>query len=280
MADETNKMTLPDPQYGIQHLLKPQTNYKTLYEASVADITNALYFFEDPDHILDDQAGQDGYSPELVKGMDVPEGARCLFWLPSFTYLQTATVQVGYAWSIIWRTRNLQKFRLERGPWHLPIVEGVTDTSLTPDAARALVPAAYDACVYVQPEPVSATTPDSLRAVQRIRAQDVKASYTPALGGPRIRVVGGVVTRGVIQQGVLDPATSGVGVAGASAPSYLVYDTIAKGDEMILALYRTAPPTNWGFSANAVFPGNADATLARFFDAGRTTGILVQVGTP
>jgi hypothetical protein len=263
------QVVMPDPQYGIFRILRPQSAYETFYQGVPANVLNPIYFFPNGDQ-LDGLAGQPGYSTRLIRGLPVPQGSNVILWIPNVPYAESPTVQRSYIWFLIWRVRNVATFRQDRtSPFHLALTRGVTDTTAAPvGGPRDIIPAAYETVVINQPEAVTPGFPESLRAVQHGRAEDMTMSAI-LLEGPRITPAG---VRGVIQQGVQDPGVIGTL---ATVPRFLIMSTRAKGDELIVGLYRNPVPANWDFGVAA-----ADRQLFDFFEAGQNIGIYVSVGTP
>lgn len=258
---------LPDPQYGVFRVLRPQDNFTNFYQGEAAGPTNPIYFYEEGDP-LDPQAGEVGYDPALIKGLGTPLGANLVIWTPALSYIETAVPLVirSYIWFLIWRVRNIVTFRRQRASWHMAVTRGVTDTTPVTGGERTIIPAGYEPVVYNQPEPVSATAPEAGRVVQHGRAEDMTMGITQ-LGAPFIAAG----QKGVVQQGIQDPAT----LPDAVLPRFLEMSTRSKGDELLIGIYREDTPVNWGFAL-----GEADALMADFFNDSDNNGIYVSMGTP
>jgi hypothetical protein len=270
------KTVMADAQFGVTRILRPPSGFEAIYQGQPA--TTPIYLFQNGDP-LDPFAGQAGYDPNLIAGLSVPFGARLALWIPNIFYVDDDVPPVFpvYEWIFIWRLRNVFDFRNSplRIPYHFPQVEGPIDTSFVPAQARVTLPAAYNTITYIQPEPVSATLPDSLRAVQKARAEDIKFG-TVALSGPLLDLA---LTEGVVQQGVQDPGVT----ADAIRPRFMVHEVQALGDELIVAVRRSATNVpNWGFAG--VFPANADVVFSQILGNGTGqefpfNGVYVMPGT-
>lgn len=61
---------------------------------------------------LDPNAGKPGYSNRLVRGLQVPMGARMLIWVPEVS-------GCNFTWNFAFRVRNLLDYKNTRSPYHL-----------------------------------------------------------------------------------------------------------------------------------------------------------------
>lgn len=249
-------------QFGIVRILRPYDGFEAIYEP--LDSRVPLMLTEvDPTQgpggqALDPQAGTTGYDAQLVRGLSVPLGARVLLWVPRLSPAGLAA-GVNYEWRIIWRLRSTFDYRVSRIPYHFPKQgEGVPDGA----AARVPIPAAYETVVYNQAE-VSTV---SLTTVQHALREDV--SFLP---GPNLFEVpqnpAGVA--GEIQQGIaVNTSTL------AFPPAFLLYETIAKGDELLIALMRQPSTTpTWSFALAA-----ADNEVSVFLGDGAADGPFPDIG--
>lgn len=262
-----SETVLADPQFSIVRVLRPFANYEAVYDGASA--ITPIMVTEDG-QALDQRAGQDGYDPNLVRGVETPLGSRVLLWLP-ITFYQTGAdppvFEGVYRWQILWRFRNTFDFRQDRKPYHFPRQGlGAPDSTLTPPAPRVVIPAANNTITYIQTEPASPIA----RVVQNVRSEDL--NFGSVNNSVPLTPSGAA---GVIQQGVADPTL----LAGARGPLYQVHEVQALGDEMLLGVLRdNAGATNWGFNEAGLFPANADVNLSRLFGAGDNVGVYVSVG--
>jgi len=248
----TNVMS--DPQMTVETLLRPQNDYESIYGGESRN--SPLYWFPGGEP-LDERAGQPGIDANLIRGLSVSPGSTLHLWLPNINYLiasDPVTLR-GYQWVLIWRMRNIVDYRQNRKPYHLIQNRGVTDTSVTPNEARTLIPAAYDTEV-LNVQPTFATQqPDASRPANSLRPQDIVANGD-RLQGPLLDASG---TEGAVQQGVRDPTVDST----ATRPYWLKYAVkVPAADELVLCCRRTEGPTNWTF--DGIQP--ADAGLPPFLD--------------
>jgi hypothetical protein len=231
------------PDYTHRFLLRPYEGFATQYQGQGGTIPILFSEVADPSHSLGGNPsdvlalrGEEGYDPNLVRGLKVPLGARCLLWLPSLTIGDRGTER--YRWVLIWRLRNVRDYRLtddERMPYHNPKgVPGVNDGNDPTDPERVVIAAAYETIWYSPSEPgaVDAHVVRSGRAVDlSYAAVDMQAPFLPS------------GARGAIQQGILNPAV----FADALLPLWGTYETVCKGDEVLLGLFRAT--STWDFTS-------------------------------
>ena len=256
---------LVDGQFGPQIILRPYAGFATQYQGASADtpIMFTEYVSGASSDALDPQAGTPGYSPRLMRGVAVPEGARVQILLPGAINLGGQT----YYWQIAWRMRNPGDASRQEGQlnWHFPKqAPGVADTRIGIAGARYLIPAAFETILYAQSEPGTVNT----RASGNLRIEGVSPQWDTL---PLPILPDG--TRGDYQQGVFDPGGT-IGAQSASSPSYNSYFTNAKGDELLIGLFRdTTVAPSWDFTANT----GDDRILAQMFGVGSPTDIGVYV---
>jgi hypothetical protein len=268
-----SQIVLADAQFGTARILRPPAGFEAIYDGESAGTSDPIYLFEGGSP-LDPlaEAGQPGYDPDLIKGLAVPMGARIVVWVPTIVYVSDdgPLTFKTYNWSFGWRIRNLTDYRLSRVPWHLPRGRGPDDTAGATSEPRVVIPAGYNSIIFNQPEPTSALLPQTERAVNRGRAEDLQLSAV-SLAGPLLDAGG---TRGVVQQGIEDPAV----VSGATRAGFIVHEMQALGDELIVAVYRdTSEVADWGFSSVGPFPANADFVFSRLLGSG-TGQVFPDVG--
>lgn len=269
-----------DPQFGVVSTLRPQANFATQYQGVAA---NTLIMFtqtqpngDSPPR--DPMANQTNYDSNLIRGLSCCIGQRVLIWLPKFGAVTSGGLTDVYSFRLIWRLRSLADQSLSplRQPAHMPLDRtGERDTSAPPtNQNRYVIPAATETVVYDQTEPATLLT----NVVQHARVEDIAmlgdepwtgatqnvlAPIIPALSG------GGTVT-GVIQQGILDPATY---APKATKYSYGIYETRAKGDELLIGLYRTTNLGGWNF-----LEGATDSPVSDTLNSSVDLGIYVLLG--
>lgn len=259
---------LVDGQFGPQIILRPYAGFEQRYGgvSAATPLMFTEYVTGSASDALDPQAGTPGYSSRLMRGIPVPQGARVQIMLPGVLNFADQT----YLWQIVWRMRNPGDAARQEGQlgWHFPKqANGTPDTRFAAPNSRYVIPAAFETILYAQTEPLGANT----RASGNLRIETVSPRWDylslPILPDGNT---------GEYQQGVLDPGGS-TGPSGACNPSYNSYFTNAKGDELLIGLYRdTSVDPTWNFAQNG-----ADQMVAMLFGAGTPTdvGIYVSFGS-
>lgn len=252
-----------DPQFGVARVLRPFVDFEDAYEGKA--ITVPIMVTEGGE-ILDEQAGQSGYDPTLLKGLAVPFGARVTIQLPRLNGGTSPNVY-PYTWQITWRMRNLFDNAQQRVPWHLPKQgAGVADAG----SPRVVLPASFQTVIYPEsPEPATGITNANLRTEQ---VRVIMATWNL----PYISTAG--VAQGIYQQGLFDPAVSS---SIAYLPLFGNYDCHALGDELLIGVTRDsadfsgggAAEPNWEFGV-----GGTDRNFSLLWTS-PDVGINVLVGT-
>lgn len=259
---------LVDGQFGAQVILRPFSGFETVYGTGAVPGTTPLLFNEyvggSTRDAYDAEAGQPGVSSKLVRGIAVPSGARVQVFLPSVLSQE----QAGYTWQIVWRSRNPGDAEKRDGQigWHFPKqANGAPETIATP-LSRFVIPAAYESILYNQAEP----TTDTGRATGNLRIETVspRADTIPLPLLPD-------GSEGYYEQGIIDPGSTLPYAVYGGYPSYSTFYTNAKGDEMILGLYRD--DAAWDFSI-----GGTDGLVSALFGSSAPTtniGVYVSFGS-
>lgn len=256
-----------DAQFGVARILKPFDNFEAVYQGQSLDLAIAFPGGLDP------RAGQDGMAPNLMKGLEVPLGARLLVWIP------VAVTDIGgqgitseaYRYTFIWRMRNVRDFRTDRKPYHFPRQSpGAPDSTVVPAEPRFVLPAAVDTILYEGAQP----TADQEKSLQTGYPQAYVigdlASFEP--GGEVLLPDG---SSGIIQQGVLDPNVIPTFASGGAIFQSLWLD--AAGDELIIlaeAARSHDAPAAWDFTDAALdlpfsdIYGTGNGTHAIYPDVG------------
>lgn len=266
------KTVVADAQFGIARILRPYPTFTTVYEGKPAwtqimmtEVVNgtggdAIDAFA--------AASTAGYDPNLVKGLSVPIGSRVIIWFPKLFFV-TGDTTSRYRYTLQWRLRNVFDFRQGRTPYHYPKQsQGIPDTTGGSSSPRVVIPAANQTVIYNQ-EPQPAGAAATVAANMRIEDITPGGDY-PSGGASDFRGLpfnpSGQV--GVIQQGIMDPASGTFGGQGvADAAFYQTHEVQAVGDELLIGLWR---PTVDG-AANWTFNG-ADTVVRNFFGSNPDTG--------
>lgn len=252
-------------QNSYAHIVRPFADFTTVYQG---ESSARWIMLQEGNNPLDPSAGQDGYAPGLLRGLRVPFGARITMWFPHIYTETTPANPYRYRW--MYRLRNLFESQVQRGPWHLTEVAGVTDTTPVTGGPRTLKPAVYRSFCLPQAEPSQIDTTQGSREQFHTRPADVD----PISGNPSaLPLLPDGTSVGVVQQGVLDPADFGPVAAGM--PSFVAVSDIALGDEILFAVSRdTTIAATWDFAS----PGGVDLRLSRYFAGSPTIGIYVFIG--
>lgn len=228
---------LADAQFGIARILRPYAGFDAAsgagsYQGKPSETPIML---TEGGQALDEQAGQPGYSPVLVRGLPVPYGARVTIWVPLVAPVLESTGPTGYVWGVVWRLRNTFDFRQRRIPYHYPKqAAGVPFMG----GERVVIPAASQSVVYNQSEPSTAFLP----AVQTCYAEAIQFQYSLNLLAP-LTPSG---SYGTIEQGLINTNPT----VEALSTTYQVAELQALGDEMLIGLYRAGAP--WDFGVGGV----------------------------
>lgn len=248
---------MADAQFGVQTVLRPYVGFESVYATGVSGST-PIPFVEAGEGPTDPEAGKPGYSPRLLRGIPVAFGSRIQIALPSILNTEDS----GYTWQIVWRLRGPGDGMRSDGRlgWHFPkTANGQPEAVGGMPTDRILIPALYETILYTSAEPAGDGRASSNL---RIAVTSPKSDVVP------LPLLPGGVT-GYYQQGVIDPGGtfpwSGLG----PYPSYSSYFTNAKGDEMILVLYRDSV-TDWDFATT-------DALVYSMFGPNSPSGIGVYV---
>lgn len=242
--------TMVDAQFTLAKVFKPPANFEDLYEGKSTVIPVSM-----PGD-LDPSAAKPGFDPRLIRGVDVPLGAKALLLFPGIQNDggDLNTVQ-PYTYSLFWRLRNVQDFRdsvTKRKPYHLPNQRPSAPDTLGPSPGpRNLIPATTDSVVYNQAEPTVVGAP----AIQNLHREAINFVIGGQVGGLPL-VAGAPIsdpqglgpdTYGIVEQGVADPAV----LPEELGPLFVPRWTICQGDELIIMVTRTdfTNPVAWEFGA-------------------------------
>jgi hypothetical protein len=255
-------MTLADARFSKSFILRPYIDFEDDYEGQSAAFP---VMFTEEQEALDNQAGEPGYDPNLVKGLSVPMGARCLIWLPTTKWIVSIADQRPYQWNIIWRLRNTFDYRKDRKRYHYP--KQTAGFPYAGDAtARVVIPSAVQSIVYNDAAPVPAQgVAFNTMYFDVVQIEADGRSVRPFVPG------GG---NGVVEQGV---TTINPGKTNAY-PTYALHEVQAAGDELLIAARRDVTEyPNWEFDG-------VDERFSNAFGKGSgeqqpDLGVYVHVGS-
>ncbi len=267
--------TMVDAQFTNVRVLKPFPGFEKVYQGQPSAIPIAFPGERDPRGAQ----GAAGFDPNLMLGIPVPEGSRVILWLPMAFVPDPESLDPFrfYSYRLIWRFNNLGDWRAppartQRAPYHFPRQSpGAPDTSLPTPLPRVTLPASWHVIGYEKTEPATGAGELDIRIEKITPMLDSLTEFAQPL------LADGA--RGVIQQGVLDPATSG----GATMPVYVPFWTDAEGDELIILANREdiETPATWDFK-----DPDADLAFSNVYGTGdgrhqvfRDVGIYLQTGT-
>jgi hypothetical protein len=278
------KRVLADAQASLIFTLRPYPNFEADYQGKSSTFP---IMFTDRGEARDPQAGKFGYSPNLVRGLPVPMGARVLVWLPMSGEPGVSGLPEVYNWTFIWRIRSVADFRQARMAYHYP-KQGPGVVTTPPDVSpgpRFILPSSMHSVVYHDPGPrqnVFAGTgaPVTETAAARMMAETFQPqrmlesfSSTVPLEAPFLP--GSV--RGIVEQGISDSFASSF--ADLGMPIFVPVDVTALGDELLIAcwkpsnnLVQNTVPINWDF--NSI---NVDSQFSILFGQGGTPATQAPV---
>lgn len=275
--------TMVDAQLTNARVLKPPPNFANVYQGKPARTPIAFPGVRDPRA----EENAPGFSPDLMKGISVPQGARVLLWFPICVNPcppgnPVAPFQL-YSYRLVWRYQNLGSYRnpaakQRRAPYHFPRQSpGAPDTSLGVPVPRVTIPASWHVVAYQQSEPTTGAGDLHLRMETITPRLDLVTDFEQPLlpdGQP-----------GVLQQGILDPQSLGAARNAANVPIFVPFWTDAEGDELIILANRTdwqdtaAPAWDFTDPAKDLAFSNVYGTGDGRHESFRDLGIYMQTGT-
>ncbi len=284
---------LSDSQYGIGRLLRPFSTYDSVYQGQ--SCKRPIQFTEGGVALADsasDVTRDSASDPSLIRGVDVPMGSKILLLLPALVPVpawQQNALSVGfYRYFLIWRFKSVNEYRES----HLLDGYHIDRRAIgAPDAftKRFLKIAAFSSSSYASAEPLPptlssleggyplATVDDTIQTIKMLATtQDEEDSDDVVVNQWPYMPLIPDGSDGHYQQGVLSN-TRGMN---KYAPSWIVHETCAKGDELLIGIFRDAPSSNgsvpenlWNFSAGA------DTDLFDFLNDSKENGIYLFTGT-
>ena len=237
----TSSTVLADAQFGTARILRPFAGFVDVYQGQPASTPIMLTEVIDPPggDPVDPLAAvrTAGYSPRLLRGIDVPFGSRVVLWLPAIYAVEAPSTVIRYQWTLIWRMRNVFDYRQARIPWHFPKQDAGAAETGAEAGPRVVIPCATQTLHYSEsPEPAAVTS----NVTTNLRNESVSTGSTP-LSNPLLPDG----TIGYFQQGLGDPNVSPI----FSQPLYQLHEVQACGDELLIGLSRdTAAVANWDFN--------------------------------
>lgn len=271
---------MKDPFGGQARILKPNLDFETLFEgtlaASVDDtLPERIPFFEWPDrnppNVRDPLAGKPGFDPNLMAYVPVPKGATLQLYIPYITpanevggpptyyryWVAFRDVSLGYALELAAQGQQVG--------FHVPYKSfGRPDTSSGTPEPRYIIAAGLHSVGVHQPEPPPFYVQGGNVSAPFAFANDLAIHPEPLVPRPSalapLLLSAGV--RGVHQQGVADPAVN----LHANSAGGTFFEIVAQGDQMLIAadrMFTGGEGATPGTSANWTFGvGGIDAEFA------------------
>lgn len=258
-------VVLSDAQMGMFNVLRPMSNFESVYQGQAGTIPIAF------PGVLDPEAGTDGISSKLLQGIPVPFGARVCVYIPMT--IDQYTSQAIYGYQFLWRIRSRVSFEaaMQAGriaaPYHLSTEEpGRKEVQLLSPAPLLFIPASSDVEIFEQGEPVG-STPAQLNIRQQL--------YVPKLADSWVQPLTPNGDDGEWQQGAYQ-FTSNVNCSG---PTWFPLWLDSGGDEMLILCYKLDTAQPWDFSTTDKGFSNTYGTNAGGLPLNPNIGILFSTGT-
>lgn len=259
-TESAGAMGAVDAQFSKTKVLKPFPGFEQTYQGAPG--TTPIVF----PGTLDPRAGAPGYDPKLMAGIPMPVGARAYFWIP-YCPNPEGGFQT-YTYRFVYRYRNLRDYRvpgsadIPRPPYHIPSqTPGAPDNTVVPAAPRTVIPASWSSILFIQAEVASANGRSNLRV------EEIVVPDSSLINLVRPLLPDG--TEGVVQQGILDPATNPIA---APVPLFTEFWTDAGGDELLVYVVRSDPAADWDFTGTDLgfsnIYGTGNGTHAVFPESG------------
>lgn len=252
-----SEVVLADAQFTLAAVLRPFDGFEFVYQGQ--SVFTPIAF----PGVLDEDAGQPGFSPYLLKGTAVPMGAKIQLWIPAVVGLagDPAGPILDYKYQLIWRLRNVGDFSRRQKPYHLSKESfGAADTFLAGGSSptnavdQFVLPAASETVVYQQVEPTATPPLVTAAGIGRgnLRSEFIAVpsnlletfataglpllppNAAPAFNDGFPQPAATVTPLGFLQQGIIDPRYSNAAPGALFRP----YFTVAKGDELIILAFR------------------------------------------
>jgi len=252
---------LSDAQMGMFQVIRPFDGFEARYNGIAGTIPIAFPGTLDPD------AGKEGFSGDLLRGIAVPLGGRLLLQIP--TVIDAYTPVLNYAYQLIWRTRNqgdvANAIAAGRQPsaYHLP-TEGHGRSEIGNTGKLFFIPGASDVEVFEQTEAVGGAS--LLDVVQQRYVPKISPSWAPPF------LPNG--ERGVWQQGAYQFTSN----SECSGPTWAPLYIDSAGDELSILVYKI-DNNNWDFAVADKGFSNTYGTNNGGLPNNPNIGILLSSGT-
>ena len=258
-----SESVLADAQFSAVRVFRPFAGFESVYEGlAVEDQPIAI-----PGD-LDQNAGNTGFSPNLLAGIPVPYGSKLTLWIP--TVISESSPVSGliarpYRYTVLWRLRNLRDFNVDRKPYHFP-------RSSEGEGGLFVVPAAQQTSIYDATPQTLSVSPGSDFAAERLATQEVSAEA--------FKFQSNLASVALTPTGVAADYQQGLAATGAGSNRTATFNVVqldCMGDEMIILISRdpTEQSDTWSFSN--VF--SEDRGLSAFYGTnGGTREVIDTLG--
>jgi hypothetical protein len=269
-----------DAQFTLAAILKPFRGFEDRYQGKDPNIP--IPFFQTVDgkrEVLDPSAGQPGFSPDLLRYLNVPLGSRILLWVPMIGLEKGGVVflAAAYEYMLHWRLRSVGDANRDHTTFHLRDQAPGQPSGLAP---RFVIPGATRALLFHQAEP-----PLEVAASSHLRREFISifgGGQLPFdLSLPRPLLPGPGDRRGDYEQGILNPIDFPISRSDALS-IFVPFWVDCEGDQLLVTVQRgqNLVPA-WGFA-----PGEPDEAFGNFYGTGAgkhaefdDVGIYMMTGT-
>ena len=258
-----SESVLADAQFSAVRVFRPFEGFEIVYEGlPVEDQPIAI-----PGD-LDQNAGNPGFSDNLISGIPVPYGSKLTLWIPTVLGESSPTsglIAKPYRYSILWRLRNLRDFNVDRKPYHFP-------RSSPGEGGQFVVPAAQQTSIYDATPQTLSVSAGSDFAAERLATQEVAAEA--------FKFQSNLASVALTPSGVAAEYQQGLAATGAGSNRTATFNVVqvdCLGDEMIILISRdpTIGSSTWSFTT--VF--SADRGLSAFYGTnGGSRSVIRDLG--
>ncbi len=253
-----------DAQMSMLQVIRPLPNFESLYQGKAGTVPIAF------PGTLDAQAGQVGFSPNLLGGIPVPLGSRLFVQIPMV--IDQYASQAIYAYQFLWRIRNQQQFveaitsGRQVGGFHLPSEQLGRKEIQSANQNLFFIPGSSDVEIFEQTEPASAI-PATLNVRQQV--------YVPKLADSWVQPITESGSGAVWQQGAYQFTSN----ANCSGPTWFPLWFDAGGDELLILVYKTNTAAAWDFAGVDKGFSNTYGNNDNGLPLNPNIGILLSSGT-
>lgn len=254
-----------DAQMSMFSVLRPMPNFESVYQGQAGTIPIAFPGTLDPD------AGDSGISPNLLRGVGVPLGARICVYIPMT--IDQYTSESIYGYQVLWRLRSRSAFEIamQNGrvpvPYHITTEEqGRKEVQLLSPTPYLFIPASSDVQIFEQSEPVT-NIPSQLNVRQQL--------YVPRMADSWVQPLTPTGAKAEWQQGAYQFTTN----VNCSGPTWFPIWLDAGGDEMLILCYKLDTGDPWDFATTDKSFSNTYGTNNGGLPLNPNIGIMYSTGS-